>query len=92
MSAWLKWLGTGFGITGAAVLAFNLPFSGWGGGLVLFLVSSVSWTVAGVRMRENSLVLLHVSRTRFPWTQIGLIEVSKEDRNMTDNFEKKACC
>lgn len=57
MSAWLKWLGTGFGITGAAVLAFNLPFSGWG--FVLFLVSSVSWTVAGVRMRENSLVLLH---------------------------------
>ena len=30
-----------------------------------------------------------LSRTRFPWTQNCLIEVSKEDRNMTDNFEKK---
>ena len=30
-----------------------------------------------------------VSRTRFPWTQNWLVEVSKEDRNMTDNFEKK---
>ena len=30
-----------------------------------------------------------VSRTRFPWTQNWLNQVSKEDRNMTDNFENK---
>jgi len=38
-------------------IALNLPISGWG--FVLFLISSVSWTVAGLRMRENSLALLH---------------------------------
>ena len=53
-----KWTGTIFGVIGAALIAMNLPISGWG--FVLFLVSSISWTVAGVRMRENSLVLLNV--------------------------------
>ncbi len=52
----LKWLGTATGIAGATVIALNLSFSGWG--FVLFLASSVSWTVAGLRMRENSLVVL----------------------------------
>ncbi len=44
MLTWLKWFGTGMGIAGALVIALNLPFSGWG--FVLFLVSSVSRTVA----------------------------------------------
>ena len=57
MLSWLKWIGSGMGIPGALVIALNLPFSGWG--FVLFLVSSVSWTVAGVIMRENSLALLN---------------------------------
>ncbi len=52
----LKWLGTATGIAGGTVIALNLPFSGWG--FVLFLISSVSWTIAGLRMRENSLVVL----------------------------------
>ena len=52
----LKWIGTATGIAGATVIALNLPFSGWG--FVLFLISSVSWTIAGLRMRENSLVVL----------------------------------
>lgn len=55
----LKWLGTGFGIAGALTLALNLPLSGWG--FVLFLVSSVSWTVAGVRMGDAPLALLHAT-------------------------------
>ena len=45
------------GIAGALVVALNLPFSGCG--FVLFLVSSVSWTVAGLKMREHSLALLN---------------------------------
>jgi drug/metabolite transporter (DMT)-like permease len=57
MLAWLKWIGTGMGIAGALVVALNLPFSGWG--FVLFLASSVSWTVVGLKMRENSLALLN---------------------------------
>jgi len=57
----LKWLGTAAGIAGATVIALNVSISGWG--FVLFLVSSVSWTVAGLRMRENSLALLHAAFT-----------------------------
>ncbi|MBL4692384.1 MAG: hypothetical protein JKY92_03545 [Magnetovibrio sp.] len=52
-----KWMGTGFGIVGAVLVALNLSFSGWG--FVLFFVSSVSWTIAGVMMKENSLILLN---------------------------------
>ncbi|OEJ63861.1 hypothetical protein [Magnetovibrio blakemorei] len=52
-----KWTGTLFGVTGAALVALNLPVSGWG--FVLFLVSSVSWAIAGVVMHERSLLLLN---------------------------------
>ncbi len=48
----LKWLGTATGIAGATLVALNLPISGWG--FVLFLASSVSWTVAALRMREDT--------------------------------------
>ncbi len=57
----LKWKGTATGIAGATIIALNLPISGWG--FVLFLVSSVSWTIAGLRMRENSLALLQAAFT-----------------------------
>ena len=57
----LKWLGAAAGIAGATIIALNLPISGWG--FVLFLVSSISWTVAGLRMREHSLALLHAAFT-----------------------------
>ena len=43
-------------VMGALAIALNLPYSGWG--FVAFLVSSVSWTIAGLMMREPSLVVL----------------------------------
>ena len=52
----LKWSGTITGIAGAALLAFNIPISGWG--WVLFAVSALAWPTAGLVMRENSLVML----------------------------------
>jgi hypothetical protein len=52
----LKWFGTITGIVGAGILALNLPISGWG--WILFALSSASWTVAGLVMREWSLTLL----------------------------------
>lgn len=52
----LKWFGTVTGIVGAGILALNIPISGWG--WVLFALSSVSWTAAGLMMREWSLALL----------------------------------
>ena len=54
--ALLKWAGTLTGIAGALILALNLPFSGWG--WVLFATSALAWTIAGLVMREPSLVLL----------------------------------
>ena len=56
MLTFLKWTGTLTGVTGALILALNLPFSGWG--WVLFATSALTWTIAGIAMRELSLVLL----------------------------------
>ena len=52
----VKWFGTVTGLVGAAILALNIPISGWG--WVLFALSSVSWTTAGLTMRDWSLALL----------------------------------
>ncbi len=52
----LKWSGTITGLAGAALLALNIPISGWG--WVLFAVSALAWTIAGLVMREYSLVML----------------------------------
>ncbi len=60
MAPWLlttlKWIGTITGLVGALILAVNLPLSGWG--WVLFAASALAWTIAGIVMREYSLVLL----------------------------------
>ncbi len=55
----LKWLGTAAGILGALLVAANIPSSGWG--FIFFLVSSLSWSAAGLLMREPSLVALNVT-------------------------------
>ena len=52
----LKWVGTATGVIGAFILALNLPLSGWG--WVLFAPSSLCWTIAGMVMRDYSLVVL----------------------------------
>lgn len=52
----LKWTGTVTGIAGALILALNLPLSGWG--WVLFAISALAWTIAGIVLKELSLVLL----------------------------------
>lgn len=57
----LKWMGTGAGILGALLIAANTPISGWG--FVLFLLSSLLWTAAGLLMREPSLVALNAAFT-----------------------------
>ena len=52
----LKWLGTLTGVLGALILALNIPVSGWG--WVLFTISSISWTIAGLALRDASLAVL----------------------------------
>jgi len=52
----LKWFGTLTGVAGAMILALNIPISGWG--WVLFALSALAWTIAGLAQRETSLVVL----------------------------------
>lgn len=61
MLPYLKWLGTGAGIAGALLVALNIPASGWG--FALFLVSSLSWTAAGLIMRDRALLALNLAFT-----------------------------
>lgn len=64
----VKWVGTATGVSGAFILALNIPLSGWG--WTLFLVSSLSWTFAGLVMRDTSLVVL-----QFAFVIVDLIGV-----------------
>lgn len=62
--AWLrvlKWCGTALQIAGASVMAFRLALPAEA--YVVMLVGSVAWLIAGVRMREWSIVLLYVAFT-----------------------------
>ena len=52
----LKWVGTATGVLGALMLALNIPLSGRG--WALFLISSLSRTLAGAVMKDMSLVVL----------------------------------
>lgn len=52
----VKWIGTGAGVTGAVLVALNIGVTGYG--FMLFLVSSLLWSAAGVAQREPSLVVL----------------------------------
>jgi hypothetical protein len=51
-----KWIGAGAGISGAVLIALNLGVVGYG--FVLFLASSLLWSVVGLVQREPSLVVL----------------------------------
>lgn len=51
-----KWVGTGAGVAGAVLVALNMGVTGYG--FVLFLVSSLLWSAAGIAQRELSLVVL----------------------------------
>jgi uncharacterized membrane protein len=64
----VKWVGTATGVLGALILALNIPLSGWG--WILFLVSSVSWTFAGLVMKDMSLAVL-----QFAFVVVDLIGV-----------------
>jgi hypothetical protein len=57
----LKWIGTTAGIAGALTVALNLPVSGFG--YLPFLLGSLAWTWAGLRMREPSIWSLNLAFT-----------------------------
>lgn len=52
----VKWLGTGSGIIGAALMAANVEESGWA--FAFFLVSSMAWCWVGLRTRDKALTAL----------------------------------
>ncbi len=51
-----KWVGTFAGIAGAALIALNIGFVGYG--FVLFLISSLLWSAAAIVQRDASLFVL----------------------------------
>ena len=51
-----KWLGTAAGILGAVLIALNVGVVGYG--FMLFLLSSILWSMAAIAQRESSLVVL----------------------------------
>ena len=55
----LKWIGTASGAGGALLISLNIPESGWA--FALFLVSSLSWTAAGLIERDVPLWLLNLT-------------------------------
>ena len=61
MTTTLKWVGTAAGILGAVLVALHIDVSGYG--YPLFLLGSVSWTAAGLRMREPSIWSLNLAFT-----------------------------
>lgn len=52
----VKWIGTAAGVAGALVIATNLGSVAYG--FMLFLVSSILWSLVGWMQREASLVVL----------------------------------
>jgi drug/metabolite transporter (DMT)-like permease len=54
-----KWIGTISGVAGAVLVALNIDISGYG--FLLFLLSSLLWSMAGLIQRDSSLIVLQVT-------------------------------
>ena len=54
----IKWVGTLTGAAGALLISLNIPESGWA--FVLFLLSSLSWTCAGLMSKDSALWSLNL--------------------------------
>jgi hypothetical protein len=57
----LEWAGCATGLCGAAILALNNRYSGWG--FVLFLVSNVAWIAFGLMSHATGIVVMQIGFT-----------------------------
>lgn len=57
----IEWIGCITGLSGAAILAANRPYSGWG--FALFLTSNVNWIVFGLMSHASALVVMQLGFT-----------------------------
>lgn len=57
----LEWAGCLTGLCGAALLALNNRYSGWG--FVLFLVSNIAWIVFGLSTHATGMVVMQIGFT-----------------------------
>jgi len=57
----LEWTGCAFGLIGAAMLALNNKYSGWG--FVAFLISNGFWIAFGIQTQTMGLILMQVGFT-----------------------------
>lgn len=53
---WIEWLGFFFGIMGAALVASNSPYSGWG--FLSFLGANLCWGIFAIRAKSVPLLLV----------------------------------
>lgn len=65
----VEWVGAGFGVTGAALLAMNIPISGWG--FVSFLISNGFWIVWSISEKAEGLRFQQVAFTATSLLGIG---------------------
>jgi drug/metabolite transporter (DMT)-like permease len=61
MSWYLEWIGCGFGVFGALLLATNTRLSGWG--FIAFLVSNCCWIGHGLLQDKPSLIYMQAVMT-----------------------------
>ncbi len=54
----LSWLGAITGIIGGILVALNFEWSKFG--YVFFIISSISWMIRGVKIKDNALVVLNI--------------------------------
>lgn len=54
----VEWSGCGTGLCGAALLAANVPTSGWG--FVLFLISNICMLVYAYLAKANGLMVMQI--------------------------------
>jgi len=54
----LEWLGAIFGVVGAGLLAFNVPYSGFG--FVAFLLSNIFWIRYGLNTRSFGILTMQL--------------------------------
>lgn len=57
----VEWVGAGFGVTGAALLALHIPISGFG--FVAFLVSNIFWVAWSVSQEADGLRFQQIAFT-----------------------------
>lgn len=77
----LEWTGCFTGLSGAALLAMNNRYSGWG--FVLFLASNIAWITYGLLSHATGMVVMQIGFTATSligvWKWLVVAEISAHE-------------